>query len=188
VSSAQAELDAMDELQRASNQQAAVLTADERAMMEMQAAIDAERSERAAREASPDPDPVPSRESSPHGAEPLNLVLFSSSLSEFRDSGGRVQAFHLNARQASFGTLCAALSQMPGVSFPDHVGKAWFRRPSRFIYRDTPYEVGVSNGNYSVVPAKPGPAIPEMEEILEYVRAHVLKSVKSRFVTEHRIG
>jgi hypothetical protein len=165
-------------------------SADERAaremleMQEMQAAIDAERAERAAREASSASVPAhPSQRT-----ERLGLAVLTSSLSEFRDSGGRLQAFELNGGHASVGTLCAALSRMPGVTFPDHDGSSWFRRPSRFIFRDTLYEVGIAHGNLSVAPVERGPAIPELEELFEYVRANVLKGVKSRYVTTHRIG
>ena len=175
------------------------LSADERAaqeMLEMQAAIDAERAERAAREASSAPVApaapaalaAPAETPSRRRAERLWLAVLTSSLSEFRDSGGRLQAFELSRGQTSFGILCDALSRMPGIAFPDHQADSWYRRPSRFTFRDTLYEVGVSHGNLSVVPVEPGPAIAEMDEILEYVRANVLKSAKSRFVTEHRIG
>src|SRR5262245_9543178 len=97
----------MDELQRASDgQSGGALSADERAAMEMQAAMDAERAERAAKAATTTPSDKP---------EPLCLAVRTSLLSEFRNSGGVLQAFEVCHGQTTFGVLCEALSRMPGV-------------------------------------------------------------------------
>jgi len=172
VSGAQAELDAMDDLQRASDQQASVLTADERAAMEMQAAMDAERAERAAKAAASTPSDRP---------EPLCLAVRTSLLSEFRNSSGVLQAFEVCHGQTTFGVLCEALSRMPGVEFPDHNPHSWFRRPSRFTFRDQHYEVSIPHENIRVCPVNKGLALIEMEELLEYVRHNVLRSRASRY-------
>jgi hypothetical protein len=178
MSSAQAELDAMDELQRASDAQASVLTADERAMAEMQAAIDAERAERAAKAAAEAGTAVATASDQP---EPLCLAVRTSLLSEFRNSGGVLQAFEVCHGQTTFGVLCGALSRMPGVMFPDHNPHSWFRRPSRFTFRDQMYEVSIPHENIRVCPVNKGIALIEMEELLEYVRHNVLRSRASRY-------
>lgn len=175
MSAAQAELDAMDELQRASNQQANVLTADERAMAEMQAAIDAERAERAAKAA------ASAGSTASDKPEPLCLAVRTSLLSEFRNSGGVLQAFEVCHGQTTFGVLCSALSRMPGVEFPEHNPHSWFRRPSRFTFRDQLYEVSIPHENIRVCPVNKGVALIEMEEVLEYVRHNVLRSRASRY-------
>jgi hypothetical protein len=172
VSGAQAELDAMDDLQRASDQQTRALTADERAAMEMQAAMDAERAERAAKAAASTPSDRP---------EPLCLAVRTSLLSEFRNSGGVLQAFEVCHGQTTFGVLCGALARMPGVEFPDHNPHSWFARPSRFTFRDQLYEVGIPHENIRVCPVNKGLALIEMEELLEYVRHNVLRSRASRY-------
>jgi hypothetical protein len=170
---AQAELDAMDELQRASNGQSQPpMSADERAAMEMQAAMDAERAERAAKAAAATSSDRP---------EPLCLAVRTSLLSEFRNSGGVLQAFEVCHGQTTFGVLCSALSRMPGVEFPDHNPHSWFRRPSRFTFRDQTYEVSIPHENIRVCPINKGLALIEMEEILEYVRHNVLRSRASRY-------
>jgi hypothetical protein len=184
MSAAQAELDAMDELQRASNQQASVLTADERAMMEMQAAIDAERAERAAKAAAD-----AASAGSAGGAvatasdkpEPLCLAVRTSLLSEFRNSSGVLQAFEVCHGQTTFGVLCSALSRMPGIEFPEHNPHSWFRRPSRFTFRGQFYEISIPHENIRVCPMNKGVALIEMEELLEYVRHNVLRSRASRY-------
>jgi hypothetical protein len=178
VSAAQAELDAMDELQRASNQQASVLTADERAMAEMQAAIDAERAERAAKAAAAAGAAGSTASDKP---EPLCLAVRTSLLSEFRNSSGVLQAFEVCHGQTTFGVLCSALSRMPGVEFPEHNPHSWFRRPSRFTFHDQFYEIGIPHENIRVCPVNKGIALIEMEELLEYVRHNVLRSRASRY-------
>jgi len=175
MSAAQAELDAMDELQRASNQQASVLTADERAMAEMQAAIDAERAERAAKAA------ASTGSTASDKPEPLCLAVRTSLLSEFRNSGGVLEAFEVCHGQTTFGVLCSALSRMPGVEFPEHNPHSWFRRPSRFTFREQLYEVSIPHENIRVCPVNKGVALIEMEEVLEYVRHNVLRSRASRY-------
>ena len=172
--SAQAELDAMDELQRASDAGSQGMSADERAVMEMQAAMDAERAERAAKAAASSA--VPSDR-----PEPLCLAVRTSLLSEFRNSGGVLQAFEVCHGQTTFGVLCEALSRMPGVEFPDHNPHSWFRRPSRFTFRDQLYEVSIPHENIRVCPVNKGLALIEMEELLEYVRHNVLRSRASRY-------
>jgi hypothetical protein len=169
---AQAELDAMDELQRASDGPGSPLTADERAAMEMQAAMDAERAERAAKAATATPSDKP---------EPLCLAVRTSLLSEFRNTGGVLQAFEVCHGQTTFGVLCEALSRMPGVEFPEHNPHTWFRRPSRFTFRDQLYEVSIPHENIRVCPVNKGLALIEMEELLEYVRHNVLRSRASRY-------
>src|SRR5689334_9124313 len=176
------------------------MSADERAaleMQEMQAAIDAERAERAAREAAAG-GPLASaasansaRAESAAGAgsatassdrpEPLSLAVRTSLLCEFRNSGGVLQAFEVCYGQTTFGVLCAALSRMPGVEFPDHNPQSWFRRPSRFTFRDQLYEVSIPHENIRVCPVNKGQALIEMEELLEYVRHNVLRSRASRY-------
>lgn len=174
MSSAQAELDAMDELQKASDAQARHMSADERAAMEMQAAMDAERAERAAKAAA-------SSASSSDRPEPLCLAVRTSLLSEFRNSSGVLQAFEVCHGQTTFGVLCEALSRMPGVEFPDHNPHSWFRRPSRFTFREQLYEVSIPHENIRVCPVNKGLALIEMEELLEYVRHNVLRSRASRY-------
>ena len=175
MSSAQAELDAMDELQRASNAQSqGGMSADERAAIEMQAAMDAERAERAAKAAAASP-------STSDQPEPLCLAVRTSLLSEFRNSGGVLQAFEVCHGQTTFGVLCAALSRMPGVEFPDHDPHSWFRRPSRFTFHDQLYEISIPHENIRVCPVNMGLALIEMEELLEYVRHNVLRSRASRY-------
>ena len=186
MSSAQAELAAMDELQATSAAQSSTTSADERAareMQEMQAAIDAERAERAAREAAAGTalaatDAPPASSDQP---ERLCLAVRTSLLCEFRNSGGVLQAFDVCYGQTTFGVLCSALSRMPGVEFPDHDPHSWFRRPSRFTFRDQLYEVSIPYENIRVCPVNLGPALIEMEEILEYVRHNVLRSRASRY-------
>lgn len=172
--SAQAELDAMDELQRASDAHSDGLSADERAAMEMQAAMDAERAERAAKAA------VATAPSSDR-PEPLSLAVRTSLLSEFRNSSGVLQAFEVCHGQTTFGVLCGALARMPGVEFPEHDPHTWFRRPSRFTFRDQLYEVSIPHENIRVCPVNKGLALIEMEELLEYVRHNVLRSRASRY-------
>lgn len=175
--SAQAELDAMDEMQRASDGPSSqAMSADERAMMEMQAAIDAERAERAAKAAA-----AASASASSDRPEPLCLAVRTSLLSEFRNSGGVLQAFEVCHGQTTFGVLCSALSRMPGVEFPEHNPHSWFRRPSRFTFRDQLYEVSIPHENIRVCPVNKGVALIEMEELLEYVRHNVLRSRASRY-------
>jgi hypothetical protein len=181
VSAAQAELEAMDELQRASDAQARVLTADERAMMEMQAAIDAERAERAAKAAAEAASAGTAVATASDRPEPLCLAVRTSLLSEFRNSSGVLQAFEVCHGQTTFGVLCGALSRMPGVVFPEHNPHSWFRRPSRFTFRDQLYEVGIPHENIRVCPVNKGIALIEMEELLEYVRHNVLRSRASRY-------
>jgi hypothetical protein len=160
----------MSELQAASD--GPPLSADERAAMEMQAAMDAERAERAARvAAAPAPDQP----------EPLCLAVRTSLLSEFRNSGGVLQAFEVCHGQTTFGVLCGALARMAGVEFPDHNPHSWFRRPSRFTFRDQLYEVSIPYENIRVCPVNKGLALIEMEELLEYVRHNVLRSRASRY-------
>jgi len=173
--SAQAELDAMDEMQRASDAQSQPMSADERAAMEMQAAMDAERAERAAKAA------ASSAAASSDRPEPLCLAVRTSLLSEFRNSGGVLQAFEVCHGQTTFGVLCGALSRMPGVEFPDHNPHSWFKRPSRFTFRDQLYEVSIPHENIRVCPVNKGLALIEMEELLEYVRHNVLRSRASRY-------
>src|SRR5689334_22815536 len=171
----------MDELQRASNQQASVLTADERAMAEMQAAIDAERAERAAKAAAAAEAAAANGVVVSERAEPLSLAVRTSLLSEFRNSGGVLQAFEVCHGQTTFGVLCGALSRMPGVAFPEHNPHSWFRRPSRFTFRDQLYQVSIPHENIRVCPVNKGLALIEMEELLEYVRHNVLRSRASRY-------
>src|SRR5689334_7702238 len=175
------------------------MSADERAaleMQEMQAAIDAERAERAAREAAAGGPLVSAAsanaaraESASAGSatassdrpEPLSLAVRTSLLCEFRNSGGVLQAFEVCYGQTTFGVLCAALARMPGVEFPDHNPQSWFRRPSRFTFRDQLYEVSIPHENIRVCPVNKGQALIEMEELLEYVRHNVLRSRASRY-------
>jgi hypothetical protein len=201
AAAAQAEADAISEMMAASNAPPrGAMSADERAaleMQEMQAAIDAERAERAAREAAAG-GPLASaasansaRAESAAGAgsatassdrpEPLSLAVRTSLLCEFRNSGGVLQAFEVCYGQTTFGVLCAALSRMPGVEFPDHNPQSWFRRPSRFTFRDQLYEVSIPHENIRVCPVNKGQALIEMEELLEYVRHNVLRSRASRY-------
>jgi hypothetical protein len=181
VSAAQAEADAISELQSASDAQSRGLSADERAareMEEMQAAIDAERAERAAKAAA---DSASSPAPASDRPERLCLAVRTSLLCEFRNSGGVLQAFEVCHGQTTFGTLCGALARMPGVAFPDHDPHSWFRRPSRFTFRDQLYEVSIPHENIRVCPVNEGQALIEMEELLEYVRHNVLRSRASRY-------
>ena len=175
MSAAQAELDAMDELQRASNAPPGGMSADERAAMEMQAAMDAERAERAAKAA------ATSTASTPDPPQPLSLAVRTSLLSEFRNSSGVLQAFEVCHGQTTFGVLCGALSRMPGVEFPDHDPHSWFRRPSRFTFHGQLYQVSIPHENIRVCPVNLGIALIEMEEVLEFVRHNVLRSRASRY-------
>jgi hypothetical protein len=180
--SAQAELDAMDELQKASNAQPSqAMSADERAMMEMQAAMDAERAERAAKAAASAPSSATSPATSSDRPEPLCLAVRTSLLSEFRNSSGVLQAFEVCRGQTTFGVLCEALSRMPGVVFPDHNPHSWFKRPSRFTFHEQLYEISIPHENIRVCPVNKGVALIEMEEVLEYVRHNVLRSRASRY-------
>jgi hypothetical protein len=181
MSGAQAELDAMDELQAASN--GGGMSADERAAMEMQAAMDAERAERAAKAAATASSSSSSSSSSPSSdrPEPLSLAVRTSLLSEFRNSGGVLQAFEVYRGQTTFGVLCGALANMPGVQFPDHNPRSWFRRPSRFTFHDQLYEVSLPHDSIRICPVQKGLAFIEMEELLEYVRHNVLRSRASRY-------
>ncbi|MEJ0037031.1 MAG: hypothetical protein WDO68_13285 [Gammaproteobacteria bacterium] len=169
--------DAASELQAASDAQASgPMSADERAAMEMQAAMDAERAERAAKAAAPATERAASDR-----PEPLCLAVRTSLLSEFRNSGGVLQAFDVCHGQTTFGVLCAALSRMPGVVFPDHDPQSWFRRPSRFTFREQLYEISIPHENIRVCPVNMGLALIEMEEVLEFVRHNVLRSRPSRY-------
>jgi hypothetical protein len=193
MSSAQAELDAMDELQAASNAQSSPLSADERAakeMEEMQAAIDAERAERAAREAAGGNGAADGSDAAVVAGtsaatsdrpEPLCLAVRTSLLCEFRNSGGVLQAFEVCHGQTTFGVLCSALARMPGVEFPDHNPHSWFKRPSRFTFHGQLYEVSIPHENIRVGPVTRGLALIEMEELLEYIRHNVLRSRASRY-------
>jgi len=177
VSTAQAELDAMDELQRASNASSGAMSADERAAMEMQAAMDAERAERAAKAAAS----APATSTASDKPQPLSLSVRTSLLSEFRNSSGVLQAFEVCHGQTTFGVLCGALSRMPGVEFPDHDPHSWFRRPSRFTFHGQLYEVSIPHENIRVCPVNLGVALIEMEEVLEFVRHNVLRTRASRY-------
>lgn len=180
---AQAEADAVSELLAGSNSSPGALSADERAareMQEMQAAIDAERAERAAKAAAAGGDEARAASSSDK-PEPLCLAVRTSLLCEFRNSGGVLQAFEVCHGQTTFGVLCSALARMPGVEFPDHNPHSWFRRPSRFTFRDQLYEVSIPHENIRVCPVNRGEALIEMEELLEYVRHNVLRSRASRY-------
>jgi hypothetical protein len=180
--SAQAELDAMDELQKASNAQPAqAMSADERAAMEMQAAMDAERAERAAKAAASAPSSAALPAVSSDRPEPLCLAVRTSLLSEFRNSSGVLQAFEVCRGQTTFGVLCESLSRMPGVVFPDHNPHSWFKRPSRFTFHEQLYEISIPHENIRVCPVNKGVALIEMEEVLEYVRHNVLRSRASRY-------
>jgi len=188
--SARAELDAMDELQRASDAQSQDgMSADERAAIEMQAAMDAERAERAAREAAGANAATSAAAGSAAMAaaastdrpEPLSLAVRTSLLSEFRNSSGVLQAFEVCHGQTTFGVLCGALARMPGVEFPEHNPHSWFRRPSRFTFRDHLYEVSIPHENIRICPVNKGLALIEMEELLEYVRHNVVRSRASRY-------
>jgi hypothetical protein len=230
AATAQAEADAISEMMAASNAPSrGAMSADERAaleMQEMQAAIDAERAERAAREAAAGggggggagadagaevgagaggsdgaagagasvgtgahaADGAYAESASSASAtatsdrpEPLSLAVRTSLLCEFRNSGGVLQAFEVCYGQTTFGVLCAALSRMPGVEFPDHNPQSWFRRPSRFTFRGQLYEVSIPHENIRVCPVNKGQALIEMEELLEYVRHNVLRSRASRY-------
>jgi hypothetical protein len=180
MSSAQAELDAMDELQRASNAPPASMSADERAALEMQAAMDAERAERAAKAAAASTSTATSTSTSDR-PERLCLAVRTSLLSEFRNPSGVLQAFDVCHGQTTFGVLCGALSRMPGVEFPEHDPQSWFRRPSRFTFHSQLYEVSIPHENIRVCPVNKGLALIEMEELLEYVRHNVLRSRASRY-------
>jgi hypothetical protein len=151
------------------------LSADERAAMEMQAAMDAERAERAAKAA------AEAAAATSNRPEPLSLAVRTSLLSEFRNSSGVLQAFEVCHGQTTFGVLCEALSRMPGVAFPEHNPHSWFRRPSRFTFREQLYEVSIPHENIRVCPVNKGLALIEMEELLEYVRHNVLRSRASRY-------
>ena len=184
MSGAQAELDAMDELQRASNAPPGGMSADERAAIEMQAAMDAERAERAAKAAAASastPTPTSTSTATSDQPERLCLAVRTSLLSEFRNSSGVLQAFDVCHGQTTFGVLCGALSRMPGVEFPEHDPQAWFRRPSRFTFHGQLYEVSIPHENIRVCPVNKGLALIEMEELLEYVRHNVLRSRASRY-------
>ena len=187
MSAAQAELDAMDELEAANNAPSATLSADERAareMQEMQAAIDAERAERAAAQAAAAPasgDAASSSAASSDRPERLCLAVRTSLLCEFRNTSGVLQAFEVCHGQTTFGVLCSALLRMTGVTFPDHDPHSWFRRPSRFTFRENLYEISIPHENIRVCPVNMGQALIEMEEILEFVRHNVLRSRASRY-------
>jgi hypothetical protein len=184
VSSAQAELDAMDELQRASNAPSGGMSADERAAIEMQAAMDAERAERAAKAAAASTGTSTSTAASTSTSdqpERLCLAVRTSLLSEFRNYSGVLQAFEVCHGQTTFGVLCGALARMPGVEFPDHDPHSWFRRPSRFSFHGQLYEISIPHENIRVCPVNKGLALIEMEELLEYVRHNVLRSRASRY-------
>jgi hypothetical protein len=187
---AQAEADAISEMMAAGNAPSrAAMSADERAaleMQEMQAAIDAERAERAAKEAASGDAPAESAPgvsvaASSDRPEPLSLAVRTSLLCEFRNSGGVLQAFEVCYGQTTFGTLCSALARMPGVEFPDHNPHSWFRRPSRFTFHGQLYEVSIPHENIRVCPVNKGQALIEMEELLEYIRHNVLRSRASRY-------
>jgi hypothetical protein len=180
----------MDELQRASDAQSQDgMSADERAAIEMQAAMDAERAERAAREAAVANAAISAAAGSAATAtaastdrpEPLSLAVRTSLLSEFRNSSGVLQAFEVCHGQTTFGVLCGALARMPGVEFPEHNPHSWFRRPSRFTFRDQLYEVSIPHENIRICPVNKGLALIEMEELLEYVRHNVVHSRASRY-------
>ena len=150
-----------------------------RQMEEMQAAIDAERAERAASEVST---ASAGGAVTPPQPERRGLAVRTSVLCEFRDSGGRLQAFEV-CSQAPFGVLCEALSRMSGVEFHGHAPTAWFRRPSRFSFRGQLYEISIPHQHICVAPVNGGEAVVEMEELLDYVRRNVLKAQKSQYVT-----
>jgi hypothetical protein len=182
-----AEAEAVSEMQTASDAPSRGMSADERAareMQEMQAAIDAERAERAAREAAAGTASAatgtPAAASSDQ-PERLCLAVRTSLLCEFRNTGGVLQAFEVCHGQTTFGVLCSALARMPGVEFPDHDPQSWFRRPSRFTFRDQLYEISIPHENIRVCPVNLSQALIEMEEVLEYVRHNVLRSRASRY-------
>jgi len=118
----------------------------------------------------------------PSAVEPrLSLAIRTSLLCEFRNPGGLLQAFEVCNGQTSFGMLCSALASMPGVEFADYDPQAWFARPSRFTFKGQLYEVSIPFDNILVCPVDVGVALVETEELLEYVRHHVLRSRVSRY-------
>ncbi len=127
------------------------MSADERAAMEMQAAMDAERAERAAKAAAA---------ASSDRPEPLCLAVRTSLLSEFRNSGGVLQAFEVNAllaRPPSESLQRAgphARRRVSPITIPTFLVS---KRPSRFTFRDHEYEVSIPHENIRVCPGEQGP-------------------------------
>ena len=117
----------------------------------------------------------------PGARKRLSLAVRTSLLCEFRDRSGVLQAFEVCADQTTFGGLCSALINMPGVVFPDHNPEKWFKRPTRFTFREHLYEVSIPHDNIRVAPVDDTVSLIEMEEILEYVRHNVLRSRVSRY-------
>ena len=111
----------------------------------------------------------------------LTLTIRTSLLCEFRDKHGALQAFEVCHGQTTFGILCNALMQLPGVEFPGHEAQDWFKRPARFTYGGDEFEVSIPHENIRVAPAALGQVLPGMEDILEHVRRNVLRTRASRY-------
>ena len=111
----------------------------------------------------------------------LSLAIRTSLLCEFRNPSGLLQVFEVCYGQTTFGILCSALVRMPGVEFPGHDPQSWFRRPARFTFKGQDYEVSIPHENIRVAPVPVGPALIEMEELLDYIRHNVLRSRASRY-------
>jgi len=110
------------------------------------------------------------------------LHIRTSLLCEFRSPAGLLQAIEVCPGQTSFGVLCNALTQMPGVEFPNHTAQAWFSRPARFTYKGRLYEVSIPFDNIRIAPVEVcDEGVFELEEVLEYVRHNVLRARVSRY-------
>jgi hypothetical protein len=112
----------------------------------------------------------------------LMLHIRTSLLCEFRSPAGHLQAFEVCYGQTTFGVLCNALRDMPGVAFVNHSPQAWFTRPARFTFRGHLFEVSIPFENIRIAPVEViDEGLPELDELLEYVRHNVLKPRASRY-------
>lgn len=112
----------------------------------------------------------------------LMLHIRTSLLCEFRSPAGLLQAFEVCYGQTTFGVLCSALSQMPGVEFQNHTPQAWFSRPARFTFKGQLFEVSIPFDNIRICPVEiSDDGLMELDELLEYVRHSVLRTRASRY-------
>lgn len=113
----------------------------------------------------------------------------TSLVSEFRNPHGVLHAFEVGRAHIGFGHLCAALSQVPGVKFPERQDSAWYPRPARFTYKGHDYAVAIPFADYWVGPVEPEAVYPETEELLAFLKRNVLRTrlmtrLRSHYVTE----
>jgi hypothetical protein len=99
------------------------------------------------------------------------LTLRTSWLSEFRLPDGALAMFEVAGDCTTFGILCAALAQVPGVEFAERP-PARFSGPARFRFKGHDFTVSMEHDDYRVTTLTPDTS-PSAEELLNHVRSLV---------------